>query len=84
MSLPFRCRQKKEEELKTLRDENPALRKENAALKSRVAKLERELEEALSKLKLGSASPGPATVVTLATGSDNKGEKQKEPDLVSH
>ena len=31
---------------------------ENAALKGRVADLERELEEALCKLKLGSASPG--------------------------
>jgi len=77
-----KCRQKKEEELKTLRDENPKLRQENAALKSRVADLERELEEALCKLKLGTASPGPAEVVTLAPSSDAEGEKQKEPDLV--
>jgi len=100
-----RCRQKKEEELKILREENPALREENArlrlvvdtlklngsdsattkivmaenaALKGRVADLERELEEALCKLKLGSTSPGPAKVVTLALRS----KKQKEPDLV--
>ena len=51
---------------------------ENVALKGRVADLERELEEALCKLKLGSASPGPAKVVTLALRS----EKQKKPDLV--
>jgi len=103
-----RCRQKKEEELKILREENPALREENArlrkvidtlekrklkgsdsaatkivmaenvALKGRVADLERELEEALCKLKLGSTSSGPAKVVTLALRS----KKQKEPDLV--
>jgi len=77
-----KCRQKKEEELKTLRDENPELKKENARLKGRVADLERELEEALCKLKLGSASPGPAKIVTLASSSDAEGEKQKEPDLV--
>merc|ERR1719415_348011 len=68
-----RCRQKKEEELKILRDENPALREENArlrhkseealaenaALKGRLAEMERELEEALARLKLGgSSSPG--------------------------
>jgi len=77
-----KCRQKKEEELKTLRDENPELKKENARLKGRVADLERELEEALCKLKLGTASPGPAEVVTLAPSSDAKRKKQKEPDLV--
>jgi len=100
-----RCRQKKEEELKILREENPALMKENArlrqvvdtlmskgnsdskivlaenaALKTRVADLERELEEALCRLKLGSASPGPAKVVTLALRSEK--EKAKETDLV--
>ena len=54
---------------------------ENAALKTRVADLERELEEALCRLKLGSASPGPAKVVTLALRSEK--EKAKETDLVS-
>merc|ERR1719471_2415816 len=65
-----RCRQKKEE-LKILREENPALREENArlrhkseealaenaALKGRLAEMERELEEALARLKLGGGSP---------------------------
>ena len=51
---------------------------ENAALKSRVADLERELEEALCKHKLGSV-PGGAKVVTLALRSGVEGKK----DLVS-
>lgn len=100
-----RCRQKKEEELKILREENPALKEENArlrkavdtqkekkkpngsdsaatmivmaenaALKSRVSDLERELEEALCKLKLGSVGGG-AKVVTLALRSEGEGKK---------
>ena len=51
---------------------------ENAALKSRVSDLERELEEALCKLKLGSVGGG-AKVVTLALRSEGEGKK----DLVS-
>merc|ERR1719210_2485754 len=94
-----RCRQKKEEELKILREENPALREENArlrhkseealpenaALKGRLAEMERELEEALARLKLGgSCSPGGAAstkTVTLALRSDSV-EGKKEPDLL--
>ena len=51
---------------------------ENAALKSRVSDLERELDEALCKLKLGSVGGG-AKVVTLALRSEGEGKK----DLVS-
>jgi len=96
-----RCRQKKEEELKILREENPALREENArlrhkseealaenaALKGRLAEMERELEEALARLKLGGCgspgSPGGASTktVTLALRSDSV-EGKKEPDLL--
>merc|ERR1719219_335617 len=97
-----RCRQKKEEELKILREENPALREENArlrhkseealaenaALKGRLAEMERELEEALARLKLGGScspgSPGGAAstkTVTLALRSDSV-EGNKEPDLL--
>ena len=36
VSLHFRCRQKKEEELKILREENPALKEENARLRKTV------------------------------------------------
>jgi len=95
-----RCRQKKEEELKILREENPALREENArlrhkseealaenaALKGRLAEMERELEEALARLKLGGGSPGSpggasTKTVTLALRSDSV-EGKKEPDLL--
>merc|ERR1719411_212132 len=74
-----RCRQKKEEELKILRDENPALREENARLRHKS-------EEALARLKLGGGSPGspggaPTKTVTLALRADS-GEGKKEPDLL--
>ena len=36
VSPHFRCRQKKQEELKILRDENPALKEENARLRKAV------------------------------------------------
>ena len=36
VSPHFRCRQKKQEELKILRDENPALKEENARLRKKV------------------------------------------------
>ena len=41
LKLHFRCRQKKEEELKILREENPALREENARLRQVVDTLEK-------------------------------------------
>merc|ERR1719336_3253985 len=74
-----RCRQKKEEELKILREEN-------AALRGRLAEMERELEEALARLKLGGSSPGSpggasTKTVTLALRSDSV-EGKKEPDLL--
>merc|ERR1719270_296915 len=88
-----RCRQKKEEELKILREENARPRHkseealaENAALKGRLAEMERELEEALARLKLGGGSPGSpggasTKTVTLALRSDSV-EGKKEPDLL--
>ena len=58
-------------------------------LQGRLAEMERELEEALARLKLGGScspgSPGGAAstkTVTLALRSDSV-EGKKEPDLVS-
>ena len=49
--------------------------------------MERELEEALARIKLGGSSPdspgsAPTKTVTLALRSDST-EGKKEPDLVS-
>jgi len=86
-----RCRQKKEEELRILREENPVLREENArlarkvdtlekekvtevaALRGRVANLERDLADALSRLNVSANGVGDCCkVVTLPLRSDNK------------
>jgi len=86
-----RCRQKKEEELRILREENPVLREENArlarkvdtlekekvtevkALRGRVARLERELADAISRLNVSPSSLGDGCKeVTLPLRSDKK------------
>jgi len=74
-----RCRQKKEIELKDLRDEvpqikaaNKALQEENGRLKAENARLVEELKEALAKLSTGgvtAAAPPPA---------EKSGKKQKK------
>jgi len=86
-----RCRQKKEEELRILREENPVLREENArlarkvdtlekekvtevkALRGRVARLERELADAISRLNVSPSSLSDGCKeVTLPLRSDKK------------
>ena len=70
-----RCRQKKEIELKDLREEvpqikaaNTALQEENERLKSENARLIEELKEALAKLSTGEAAAAPPS----------SGKKQKK------
>ena len=57
MSIRFRCRQKKEEELKILREENPALREENARL--------RQVVDTLEKRKLNGSDSATTKIGTI-------------------
>lgn len=87
-----RCRQKKEIELKELRDEMPkikaesvALRQENERLKAENARLVEELKDALAKMSTGgdssaapAATPAAAPATTAAAPEGSSGKKQKK------
>lgn len=84
-----RCRQKKEIELKELRDEMPkikaesaALRQENELLKAENARLVEELRDTLAKMSTGGDSPAapaaaPTTKAAALEGSSGKKQKKK-------